>query len=239
MILHRLLWRFARHRDDPEFYRLQATDAIRWLRTQSVNIAPGFTALDLGCGHGVFGRELAAIGGKVTFADEQNLLMPELKSAPFRQVNLDQDDLGTLGRYDLVICSNVLEHLSQPERFLSAAQEVLSPEGYLYLSWTNWLSPWGGHEFSPLHYLGTSLGTAVYDRLSRRQRFHQPYVNLFPTYIGRVLRFLEQKSPLTIAAAAPRYYTELPFLLSWPIIREFTAWNCALLLRNRPKTPLV
>ena len=31
MILHKLLARFLKHGDDPEFYLLQARDAIRWL----------------------------------------------------------------------------------------------------------------------------------------------------------------------------------------------------------------
>lgn len=237
MILPQLLWRFLRHRDDAEFYRLQAADALRWLNQRGVATGPGVAALDLGCGHGVFGRELATRGAQVVYADAENLLMPELKSAPFRRINLDADDLRSLGRYDLVICSNVLEHLAQPERFLGAAHELLQPQGRLYLSWTNWLSPWGGHEFSPWHYLGASVGPAIYDRLSRRTRFHRPHENLFPTYIGRVLRFLREQSALSVEAAAPRYYTEFPFLLAVPGLREFVAWNCALLLKRRAAGP--
>ncbi len=234
MILHRLLWRFARHRDDAEFYRLQAVDAIRWIQSRGLRLGPGVTALDLGCGHGVFGRELARLGVQVTYADEQNFLMPELAGAPFHQINLDREALEPLGRYDLVVCSNVLEHLAQPERFLANAHSILTPAGHLYLSWTNWLSPWGGHEFSPLHYLGPGLGTALYDRLSRRPRFHKPHVNLFPTYIGQVMHFIELESRLTVVARAPRYYTEFPFILSLPGVREVLTWNCALLLRPKP-----
>ena len=237
MILPQLLWRFARHRDDAEFYRLQAVDAIRWLRQRGVPFNSGFTALDLGAGHGVFGRELQQLGAHVTYADEQNFLMPELLGAPFRPVNLDQDDFTGLGRFDLVICSNVLEHLALPERFLAQSHELLTPDGFLYLSWTNWLSPWGGHEFSPWHYLGTSLGPAIYDRLSQRRRFHQPYQNLFPTYIGQVLAFLRERSQLEVFAAAPRYYTEFPFLVACPGLREFLTWNCGLLLRRRRTLP--
>jgi SAM-dependent methyltransferase len=234
MILHRLLWRFARHRDDAEFYRLQAVDAIRWIRSRGVPLTPGFTALDLGCGHGVFGRELAALGGHVTYADERSYLPPDLAGATFLPINLDREPLDRLGRHDLVICSNVLEHLGRPEAFLSQVHALLKPSGCLYLSWTNWLSPWGGHEFSPLHYLGPRLGPALYDRLSRRPRFHQPQVNLFPTYIGHILRHIERQTALTVVARAPRYYTEFPFLLAVPGLREFVTWNCALLLR--PKT---
>ena len=233
MILPKLLWRFAHHRDDPEFYRIQAVDAIRWLRTKGIPRSPGCQALDLGCGHGIFGRELSRLGAHVVYADESNFLMPEVQGSPFRQVNLDRDDLEPLGRYDLVVCSNVLEHLAEPHRFLSKAHDILTPDGVLYLSWTNWLSPWGGHEFSPWHYLGTSLGPAIYDRLSSRPRFHHPHRNLFPTYIGRVLAHIRNDTQLEVVAAAPRYFTEFSALMSVPVLREFLSWNCALLLRRR------
>ncbi len=232
MILPQLLWRFAKHRDDPVFYRMQAEDAIRWLGTQGVPVGAGVSALDLGCGHGVFGGELRRRGCSVTFADESNQLNPEFRDAPFRTVNLDRDDLGTLGRYDLVICSNVFEHLSQPRHFLGGAHRLLKPGGRLYLSWTNWLSPWGGHEFSPWHYLGPRLGPRIHDALGK-SRFHRPGVNLFVTHIGRTLRWIREDGSLGIERRAPRYYTELGPLLAVPVVREFLAWNCALLLRAK------
>jgi len=232
MILHRLLWRFARHRDDAVFYALQATDAIRWIGAQGVRLGPGVRVLDLGCGHGVFGGELARRGCDVAFADERNDLLPEHRGRPFHVINLDRDDVATLGRHDLVVCSNVLEHLSRPREFLQRADQLLAPGGRLYLSWTNWLSPWGGHEFSPFHYLGARLGTGLHDALVRA-RFHKPGVNLFVTHIGRVMGWIRRDARLGVVAMAPRYYTELGWLMHCPGLREFAAWNAALLLQAR------
>ncbi len=234
MILPGLLWRFLKHRDDPVFYRMQATDAIRWLMANGIALGPQTSALDLGCGHGVFGGELVRHGCRVTFADEFSQLLPEHQTAPFVPINLDRDALSGRGQYDLVICSNVLEHLAKPEAFLRQAHELLTERGSLYLSWTNWLSPWGGHEFSPFHYLGAKTGARIYDSLSKRPRFHQPHVNLFPTYVGDILRVIREETRLELVKAAPRYYTEFPFLMSVPGLREFAAWNCALLLRRKP-----
>ena len=168
----------------------------------------------------------------MTFADEQNHLLPEFRSCPFFSVNLDKDSLHRLGNYDLVICSNVLEHLSQPESFLSRANQLLSPGGRFYLSWTNWLSPWGGHEFSPWHYLGPRMGPAIHD-LFGKGRFHRPGTNLFVTSIGVILRHLQERTSLSITRRAPRYYPEFWFLLHIPVVREFLSWNCALLLKSR------
>lgn len=233
MILHKLLARFARHGDDALFYLMQAQDAIRWIERSGVAIGSNVRALDLGCGHGIFGAELLKRGCAVTFADEVSSLFPEIAHAPFREINLDRDDIRSLGEFDLVVCSNVLEHLTTPEKFLNSVHEILAARGKLYLSWTNWLSPWGGHEFSPLHYLGARRGHLIYDKLSGRKRKHTPFENLFPTYIGRTLRTIRQNRHLQLLCMAPRYYTEFAFLMSLPGIREVFAWNCAMLLGRK------
>jgi SAM-dependent methyltransferase len=239
MIIHRLLAQFFKQGDDPTFYLLQAQDAVNWIERCGVALGPKTRALDLGCGHGVFGAALMERGCQVTFADEEQGLLPEISSAPFRRINLDRDDVAALGEYDLVICSNVLEHLGKPKQFLDSVHKILSPGGMLYLSWTNWLSPWGGHEFSPFHYLGARRGHLAYDKLFKRKRKHTPFENLFPTYIGTVLSIIRQNPELTMLRVAPRYYTEFAFLVRIPVLREFLTWNCALLVgRTAPQARL-
>lgn len=235
MILHKLLARFFRHKDDEVFYLMQAVAAIDWIAAQGVKIGPGVSALDLGCGHGIFGRELLKRGCSVVFSDEENYLAADVAGQKFIRFNIDRDDMKIPGNYDLVICSNVYEHLSQPERFLRTAHELLNPNGVLYLSWTNWLSPWGGHEFSPLHYLGSHRGHLLYDKVTGRQRKHTPYVNLFPTYIGSTLKRIAENKELRIGCMAPRYYTEFGFIMHIPWVREFLAWNCAMLVERTSK----
>ena len=234
MIIHKLIAQHLRHRDDEGFYLLQAKDAISWLERKGVQITAETRVLDLGAGHGIFGSILAKRGCKVTFADETNFLMKSLQNADFRQINIDSDDLKVLGTFDLVICSNVLEHLSKPQKFLSQIQNLLSPGGYFFLSWTNWLSPWGGHEFSPFHFLGPKLGVNLYDKIVKKKRIHTPYENLFPSSIGATFRDLERNASIRVVAAAPRYYPEFSFILKIPLLRELLTWNCALLLRRTP-----
>lgn len=233
MIIHRLIAHHLKHKDDAYFYQLQADDAVRWIEAAGVQLGPATRVLDLGCGHGVFGSRLTLRGCSVTFADERNYLLPELAGAPFRTINLDKDEIAGLGEYDLVVCSNVFEHLAKPDRFLDSVHKILAPRGKLYLSWTNWLSPWGGHDWSPLHYLGPRNGQWLYDKLLKRSRNHTIYQNLFPTYISRTLSQIRQSPHLTILRAAPRYYTELAWLIRVPVVREFLAWNCALLVGRK------
>jgi len=230
MIIHQLILHRFQHGNNADFYLLQTEDAIHWIEQTGVVFDETLTVLDLGCGHGVFGSQLVKRGCEVTFADAENWLLPEINPADFRQINIDRDDITTLGKYDLVICSNVLEHLSNPGNFIAAIDNLLRVNGKLYLSWTNWLSPWGGHEFSPFHYLGTRRGYLLYDKLVGRQRKHTTYENLFPTYIGSTLRMIRQHPNLRVVKIAPRYYPELAFMMHIPIVREFLAWNCVLLL---------
>mgnify|MGYP001610884871 FL=1 len=233
MIIHKLIAQYLGHRDDSSFYLDQARDAIRWIEQSGVALGGGCRALDLGCGHGIFGAELAKRGCQITFADDTNLLWPDIAASRFLTINLDKDDLSALGDYDLVVCSNVFEHLAKAKDFLDSAHKILSPQGRLYLSWTNWLSPWGGHEFSPFHYLGPRRGHLIYDKFTKGKRKHTPFENLFPTYIGQTLATIRQSSNLVILRAAPRYYTELSFLVRVPVVREFFTWNCALLLGRK------
>ena len=233
MIIQKLIGHHLKHRDDAYFYLLQAEDAIRWIEQSGVTFGPKTRALDLGCGHGIFGAGLAKRGCQLTYADTRNTLQDDAANGRFLKIDIDHDDLGSLGEYDLVVCSNVFEHLTHPDKFLASVHHILSPQGKLYLSWTNWLSPWGGHEFSPFHYLGPRLGYRLYHRFGGKTDNHQPYQNLFPTYIGKMLGQIRTSPTLKLVKAAPRYYTEFSFLLHIPVAREFLTWNCALLLGRK------
>lgn len=231
MIIHRLIYGFLKAQGgSPAFYQLQARDAIGWMQRHGVQFTPTTTVLDLGCGYGDVGGEVAKTGAQVTLSDDDSYVLPENAHLAFKKFNIDRDDFASLGQYDLVICSNVLEHLPRPDRLLAAIPQLIKPGGRCYLSWTNWLSPWGGHEFSPFHYLGVERGVRVWERVTGKQRMHTPGQNLFPTSIGQTLRTLRANPALRIERIAPRYYPEFAFLVHVPVAREFLTWNCAMLL---------
>lgn len=234
MIIHRLVWQHVTGRHDEGFYRHQAREAIAWMAAKGVVVGPGVKVLDLGCGHGVFGLELVRSGCGVTFADKVNWLLPELAQHDFVETDVVRDDIANLGVFDLVVCSNMLEHIADIPVFIAKLGGIIAPGGVLYLSWTNWLSPWGGHEISPFHYLGPDLGTRLYDRLIGKKRLHSPHENLFPTYIGSVVRLVKAQPRLRLLDMAPRYYTEFSFIAKVPVLREFLTWNCAMLIGREP-----
>lgn len=234
MIIHKLIKRHITHGDDDEFYRLQASDALRWINMHRP-IRKQDDVLDLACGCGVFGDELRRmIGCKVLFSDHHPSLRDYLvPGSDFRVLSIGNDPIASLGQFDLVLTSNILEHLPDGPAFIREAHTALKPGGVMYLSWTNWFSPWGGHDFSPWHYLGTKLGPAIYDLIhGKGKRGHFPYAGLWPTHIGRTIKLIKANPHLRIVAMAPRYYTEMSWLMKVPVLREFLSWNCAILIQR-------
>ena len=106
-------------------------------------VTPHSTVLDLGCGSGALGQYLAETrsctsDGVTLSEDEAAHARPH-----YRRVvvdNLESCDLGTTfacQRYDFIVCADVLEHLTRPERVLDACRALLTPGGKLLISVPN------------------------------------------------------------------------------------------------------
>ena len=144
---------------------------------------------DVGCGDGQLGRLLGAdlydINPQASDITKHNILEPLPK------------------RYELVVCSNVLEHIDYINTMLLGLR--LSTIN-LWLSFTPWLSPFGGHEFSPLHYLGKTKGS-----------IHQLGHNLFRTNTKTVLVIMARQN-WDVIRVQSRYFNH-------QILNDTLLWN--------------
>jgi SAM-dependent methyltransferase len=214
-------------------YEAVATMSMDWMRSKGVPLR-GMTVLDLGGGTGVQARCLAQSGARVIVTDMRRFPVDE----GCHRICCDILRLGLgKGSVDVVYCSNVLEHIPPTlhRTLFDEMSRVLTAGGYVYLSWGNWLSPFGGHEHSPFHYLGSWGMTMSQRRRTRqgRQVIHQLGINLFRTRIGDVIREVEQMRPeLCLLDVVPRYWPWLGFICRVPWAREFLTWNCVLLLQK-------
>ena len=91
---------------------------------------------DLGCGNGHITGRLAALGYQVTGVDASasgiKLARRTYPGVEFVETFIDRD-LKRLGSFDLVISSDVIEHLYRPSDLLEAATSLLKPQGQIML----------------------------------------------------------------------------------------------------------
>ena len=228
------MWRILRlavaHRRDPLPYgRAAARLCIRYLQSRLAPIA-GNLWLDVGTGVGTLPEALTDAGAEVVALDLQDRRVPGSMRTRF-----------VLGRgerlpfrseaFDGVTCSNVLEHIEDSWGLIDELVRVCRSGGLVYLSWTNWYSPFGGHEWSPFHYAGPRLGPRLYQAVRGKSPMNAPGETLFPVHVGDVLRGLRKRG-LVLPDVAPRYWPSLRFLARIPGLREVAMWNCVVLIRK-------
>jgi SAM-dependent methyltransferase len=188
--------------------------------------------LDVGTGAGTVPEALTEAGAQVVALDLSDRRIHGVARTPFVQGSGERLPFAD-GSFDGVISSNVLEHVPDPWPVIDELIRVCRQDGSVYLSWTNWYSPFGGHDWSPLHYLGTKAGPSLYQAIRGRPPVHVPGRNLFPVHVGTVLRGLTARS-VSVEDVAPRYWPSLRLLARVPGLREVALWNCVMLLRRRP-----
>jgi len=228
---------FLREQSDPDrFYALLAADSVRqlesWIRLD------GRLVLDVGGGPGYFADAFRKAGASYVSVDAD---LGELSAAgrPGPGTVLGsglalpvRDDA-----VDLCYSSNVLEHVPRPERMADEMVRVTRPGGVVFLSWTTWLSPWGGHETSPWHYLGGRYAVRRFVRRQGRAPKNEYGRSLFPVSAHRMrrwARWTESAGRARLLDALPRYHPRwAQWVAAVPGLRELACWNYVVVLEVR------
>ena len=229
----RLFRLFLREQTDPElFYGSVATDAVSQVAAYSETA--GKTVVDVGGGPGYFTAAFRAAGADCYLFEPDRDELLSNGAAPEDAVLADGYWLPVSdGCADICFSSNVLEHVSDPAGLMSEMVRVTRPGGLIYLSFTNWYSPWGGHEMSPWHYLGPRFAERKYIRRHQRKPKHKVGENLYQVHIGATLRLARSLRGAEVVAALPRYYPGwCRFVVRIPWLREVLTWNLLLVLRR-------
>lgn len=217
---------FTKEKTDPDpFYSALARRTIATLD----HPVDGRRILDLGCGHGYDTVAMREAGAEVVALDMDPAKLwatgePLPGSVRGDATRLPFPDAS----FDGIYCSNLLEHTPSTPPVFDEIERVLRPGGWAWVSWTNWYSPWGGHEIVPLHMLGPRRGLVLWRRLFGEPRVNVPYIELWPTYIGRVLADVRRRPGLHLTSATPRYWPGQRWILGIPGLREVATWNCVL-----------
>jgi 2-polyprenyl-6-hydroxyphenyl methylase/3-demethylubiquinone-9 3-methyltransferase len=98
--------------------------------------------LDLGCGGGILSEALAQSGAKVMGIDiESNLIDVAKHHAKLSGLDIDyrvsQVEALQHPGFDVIVCMEMLEHVTSPENIIAQCSRLLKPGGYLFLSTIN------------------------------------------------------------------------------------------------------
>jgi SAM-dependent methyltransferase len=230
----RLFRAFGKEQTDRDyFYGMLAADTVAQI-AQYTELA-GARVLDVGGGSGYLSDAMRVAGASVSCVDCDAGEMSGRGTIPEGAVLASALALPfATGSVDVCVSSNVLEHVPDPERMADEMVRVTRPGGLVYLSYTNWLSPWGGHETSPWHYLGGDRAARRYERRSGHPPKNRYGASLYPVSVARTLRWARRQGDASVVDTVPRYH---PRWAAWvvrvPGLREIVTWNLLVVLRKR------
>ncbi|MDP1930124.1 MAG: bifunctional 2-polyprenyl-6-hydroxyphenol methylase/3-demethylubiquinol 3-O-methyltransferase UbiG [Gammaproteobacteria bacterium] len=128
-----------------EFKPLHEINPLRMgFISSKVNLA-GRDVVDVGCGGGILSEAMARQGAHVTAIDlaEASLAVARLHQLEsglvIRYENISTEDLARRepGRYDVVTCLEMLEHVPDPRAVVAACAALVKPGGHLFFSTIN------------------------------------------------------------------------------------------------------
>jgi len=230
----RLFREFGHEQSDPaRFYTALAQDSAE--QVSQYHDLSGQLMLDVGGGPGYFRQAFEAAGASYVALDadvgelagagsiDARTVLGSGMQLPFRDAAVD-----------VCYSSNVLEHVPDPWRMAEEMVRVTRPGGLVFISYTTWFGPWGGHETAPWHYLG---GQSARRRYARRHG-HEPKnkfgESLFAVSVADGLRWARRQQGADVVHVLPRYNPWWSrWLLRVPVVREVVTWNLVLVLRKR------
>jgi SAM-dependent methyltransferase len=232
-----LLRAFTVEQTDPgRFYSLLAADTVREVgRYADLRRA---RIVDVGGGPGYFADAFRAAGARYAGVEVSVNELGRRGDAPQGFVRASGLHL-PIGDGSLEVCisSNVLEHVAAPERMAQEMLRVVRPGGLVWLSWTPWLSPWGGHETAPWHYLGGRWAAGRYAARHGRRPKNDYGHSLFACSAERMIgwaRAQRDAGRADVLDIRPRYYPDWArWMARIPGVREAVCWNVVIVLRSR------
>ena len=199
----RLFRGFRGQYDDPDgFYTLLADDTVALVeRYESV---PGRSVIDVGGGSGYFAKAFRQAGATSFFVEPfWDALTHSGRSLGYGIIG-DGTEMPFADRtFDISHSSNVIEHVSNPKGFFAELVRVVRPGGLIFLAFTNWFSPFGGHETSPWHYFGGEWAALRYERKLGYPPKNRYGTSLYRLDISEVVTWAKQLPVCGIGRCVP------------------------------------
>jgi 2-polyprenyl-3-methyl-5-hydroxy-6-metoxy-1,4-benzoquinol methylase len=130
-----------------EYNRLADIKRLQFIiRNLKQHLPHGATVLDVGCGNGIIARGLGKEGFNVYGIDisekaiEKARILTDIPNVRFDVISAETL-VADGNRYHAIICSEVLEHLNQPEKLLDVLYQSLTDDGVLIVTVPNGMGP--------------------------------------------------------------------------------------------------
>jgi 2-polyprenyl-6-hydroxyphenyl methylase/3-demethylubiquinone-9 3-methyltransferase len=152
-------------------------DLVEFIRSSRISL--NGSVLDIGCGPGWLAARLYDAGfNRISGCDwlsETGLSPNDIHKFEYSRVDLNAHDLPYPSQsFDVIVCSDGLEHLENPARMLREMERVLSPHGNIFITLPNI-----SNIFERLHFLRTGN--------SSRYKRHRPsdwgHISMMPTWV--------------------------------------------------------
>ncbi len=219
--------------DPPRFYRALARDSA--LHVARYVDLRGKLVLDVGGGPGYFAEAFESTGATYLPLDSDTGEMSGMGAIrPGSVVGSGMQLPFADGAVDVCYSSNVLEHVPRPWQMADEMVRVTRPGGVVFLSYTVWFGPWGGHETAPWHYLGGDRARERYVREHGHQPKNRFGESLFPVTVKQGLAWARGQTDAEVVEVAPRYHPRWAWwTVAVPGLREVLTWNLVIVMRRR------
>jgi 2-polyprenyl-6-hydroxyphenyl methylase/3-demethylubiquinone-9 3-methyltransferase len=166
-----------------EFGALHDINPVRLAYVRDRAGLDGSRVLDVGCGGGLLSEALAACGARVTGIDMAEASLAAARAhmkisglaIDYRRITAEDHADDKPGRYDAVVCMELLEHVPRPASIIAACARLVRPGGDVFFATVNrtWLS-WLLVIVAAEYVMGiVRKGTHAYRKLVRPEELEQ------------------------------------------------------------------
>ncbi len=170
-----------RHRNRSMYFHELAETSTKYFIpyiTQFKQLSNECRILEIGCGDGGNLFPFAKIGCYTLGIDIAEERISDAQRF-FKDYKVKGDFIATdifllknyTTRFDIIICHDVIEHISNKQRLMSLLGEFLSNDGIIFISFPPWQMPFGGHQ----------------QICQNKILSHLPFVHLLPKLLYRLL----------------------------------------------------
>lgn len=130
---------------DSEFKPLHEINPLRLEYIDRRSSLKGKTVVDIGCGGGILAESMALKGANVLGVDmgKAPLSVAQLHKLEsgaeldYEQITAEELAEREAGKYDVVTCMEMLEHVPDPASVIAACSKLVKPDGHVFFSTIN------------------------------------------------------------------------------------------------------